>query len=197
MARLVVLVLVAVILAAGCTSDDPGNGNDEGDPHGGAGDLPGPLPEDVAFRKPPSDALAAPEFSVDLLDETPVTSDELWDDRPLVLVFTASWCDTCADVHRDATEVVDEYDGAVALLAVVREDDVGGASEYAQDLQLGHPIAVGDESVWLNYAADEPPLVVLVAPGGKVLRGWPGGVDAADLTAQLEKLYEGPAVEGE
>lgn len=69
------------------------------------------------------------------------------------------------------------------------------AREYAQDLELGSPIAVGDESVWLHYAADEPPLVVLIAAGGKVLRGWPGGIDADDLAGQLEKLYEKPAVE--
>ena len=193
-ARLVSLALIATVFAVGCTSSDTGNSTDGGDAHGGAADLPGPPPGDVAFRKPPSDALSAPEFSVDLLDETPVTADELWDDRPLVLVFTASWCDRCADMHREAAEVVDEHDGAIGLLGVVREDDIEGAREYAQDLKLGHPIAVGDESVWLNYAADEPPLVVLVARGGKVLRGWPGGVDADDLAGQLEKLYERSAV---
>ena len=197
MARLLVFVFVTVILVAGCTSDDTSNDNAGGDVHGGATDLPGPPPENVTFRKPPSDALAAPEFSVDLLDGAPVTADELWDDRPLVLVFTASWCDTCADVHREAAEAVDEHDGAIGLLGVVREDDIEGAREYAQDLKLGHPIAVGGESVWLNYAADEPPLVVLVAGGGKVLRGWPGGVDADELAGQLEKLYERSAVEDE
>lgn len=194
---MVLLALVAAVFVSGCTSTDTGNSTDGDDAHGGAGDLPGPLPEAVAFRKPPSDALAAPDFSVNLLDEAPVTADELWGDRPLVLVFTASWCDTCADVHREVAEIVDGHDGAIGLLGVVREDDIEGAREYAQDLQLGYPIAVGDASVWLNYAADEPPLVVLVAPGGKVLRGWPGGVDADDLAGQLEKLYEGSGVEDE
>jgi len=73
---------------------------------------------------------------------------------------------------------------------VVREDDIGRAREFAEDQQLDHPVAVGGERVWLNYAADEPPLVVLVAPGGKVLRGWPGEVAVEELAAQLDKLYE-------
>ena len=32
--------------------------------------------------------------------------------------------------------------------------------------------------------------MVLVAPGGRVLRGWPGGVDGTDLDAELDKLYK-------
>lgn len=195
-ARWVSLVLVLVILTVGCTRSGTRSSNGR-DAYGGAGDLPGPLSEDVDFRRPPRDALTAPDFSVELLDETLVTSKELWQDRPLVMVFTASWCETCADVHREVAAVVDKHDGAIGLLGMVREDDAEGAREYARDLKLGHPIAVGDERVWLDYAADEPPLVVLVAPGGKVLRGWPGGVEADDLVEELERLYAPSAAQDE
>ncbi|MGH2697850.1 MAG: TlpA family protein disulfide reductase [Actinomycetota bacterium] len=193
--RFISLVLLVVLHMAGCTNSNDTSSTD-GESHGGAGDLPGPLPSDVAFRKPPRSAVAAPDFSADLLDGTPVTASDLWDDRPLVLMFTASWCDRCADVHRAVAGVVDEHEGAIGLLGVVPADDAEGARGYAQDLQLGHPIAVGDESVWLNYAADEPPLVALIAPGGKILRGWPGGVHAADLAGHLEKLFEPSTAEG-
>lgn len=111
------------------------------------------------------------------------------EDRPVVLVFTASWCDRCADVHRRAAEVVGDHEG-VALLGVVPGDDAEGAREYAKELELGYPIAVGDERVWLNYAIREPPAVVLVAPQGKVLRGWPGGVEAPVLARSLDELVE-------
>jgi len=181
------LVLGVVFLTAGCTGTDSGAGT-ESDSRGGIGTLPGPLPSDVSFRKPPRGALAAPDFSVALLDGTSVIASELWDDRPLVLLFTDSSCDVCADVQREVAEAVDGHDGAIALLTLVREDDIGGERELAEEQQLDHPIGVGDERVWLNYAAEEPPLVVLVAPGGKVLRGWPGG--AVDLDAQLDELYE-------
>jgi len=183
------LALGAVVLVAGCT----GFGEDAGNQvvsHGGSGDLPGPLPKDVSFRKARRAALEAPDFFAALIDGTSVTASDLWDDRPLVLVFTESGCGECANVQREIGEVVDEHAGAVALLAVVREDDLEGAREFAEDQQLGFPIALGSERVWLNYAAEEPPLVVLIAPGGKVLRGWPGGVDGSDLDAQLDKLYE-------
>jgi len=181
--------LAIVVLIAGCTGTDTGTDTERGSP-GGIGDLPGPLPSDVSFRKPPRDALTAPDFSVALLDGTSVTASDLWDDRPLVLLFTDSSCAACANVHREVADVVNGHDGAVALLALIRENDLRGAREFAEDQQLNHPIGIGDERVWLNYAAEEPPLVVLVAPGGRVLRGWPGGADVGDLDAQLDKLYE-------
>jgi len=178
------LLLAVLLAAAGCAGGDSGE-----ESHGGASDLPGPLPEDVAFRDAPADAPTAPGFSAELVDGTPVTASDLWDDRPLVLVFTASWCNRCAGVHRQAAEVVAEHEG-VALLGVVPADDAEGAREYAEELDLGHPIAVGDEDVWLSYAVREPPAVVLVAPPGKVLRGWPGGVDRQILVRSLDELFE-------
>ena len=180
-----VLLLGAALALAGC-------GGDEGTP-GGADDLPPPVPEGVVFAEPPPGGLRAPDISAPLLDGTPVEAADLWRERPLVMVFTASWCGRCAGVHREAAAAVDEHDDAIALLGVVSEDDEAPAREYAEELDLGHPVAVAGERVWLNYAAREPPVVVLVARGGKVLRGWPGGVERDVLARRLAELVETPA----
>lgn len=177
--------LAVLLLASACAGGDSSGAESDG----GAADLPGPLPSEVAFRDPPEDAAPAPDFSADLVDGTPVTASDLWDDRPLVLMFTASWCERCADVHRRVAQVVDEHEG-VALLGIVPADDAEGGREYAEELGLGYPVAVGDERVWLSYAVREPPTVVLVAPEGKVLRGWPGGVETPVLADRLDELFQ-------
>ena len=161
----------------------------EGETPGGAADLPGPVPQGTVFRDPPANALPAPPFSAELLDGTPVRAAELWRDRPLVLVFTASWCQSCRRVHETVARVIDRWHDAVTLLGIVPGDDREPAVDYADDLDLGHPIAVAGERVWLDYAAREPPVVVLVSRGGKVLRGWPGGVQAPELSRRLEELF--------
>jgi thiol-disulfide isomerase/thioredoxin len=182
------IAIMIAVLITGCTGDDRGDAPDANLP-GGASDLPGPPPSDVEFRRTPRSSIPAPDFSANLIDGTPVTAGDLWDERPVVLLFTASWCERCADLHREVSAVVDEYGGTVALLAIIPEDDVNGARDYAREARLGDPIAVGDDAVWLNYAADEPPLVALVAPGGRVLRGWPGGVGGEELAEHLDKLF--------
>lgn len=175
------LALFGVLLAlAAC-----GGG---GEVAGGAADLPGAVPAGVEFTPAPASALPAPAFTAELVDGTPVTASDLWRDRPLLLVFTASYCDRCKEIHRAAAEAVDEHDGKIGLLGVVGEDDVDGGRDYADELDLGHPVAVAGERTWLDYAAREPGLVVLVAKGGKVLRGWPGGATAEQLQPRLEEL---------
>ena len=172
--------LLALLALAGCGGGDGGAG--------GADDLPGPVPAGVEFTRPPASAVAAPRFTAVLVDGTPITAGDLWRDRPFVLVFTASYCERCAEIHRAAATAVDEQDGAIGLLGLVGEDDVEGGRGYAEKLDLGHPLAVASERTWLDYAAREPGLVVLVARGGKVLRGWPAGVTAAELRPRLAEL---------
>ena len=174
------LIVLAVLAVAGCGGDD--------DVAGGAADLPRPVPAGVGFVETPTSAPAAPDFAAKLVDGTPVTASELWRDRPLVLVFTASYCEHCAEIHRAAAEAVDAQDGAIGLLGVVGEDDLEGGREYADKLDLGHPVAVAGERTWLDYAAREPGLVVLVSRDGKVLRGWPGGATTGQLQSRLEEL---------
>jgi cytochrome c biogenesis protein CcmG/thiol:disulfide interchange protein DsbE len=169
-----------VLALAACGGDD--------EVVGGAADLPGPVPAGVEFAAAPGSALPAPPFAGELLDGEPVTGEELWADRPWLFVFTASYCDRCREIHRAAAEAVDGFDGAAGLLGILGEDDVNGGAEYAEELDLGHPVATADERVWLNYAAREPGLVVLVAKGGKVVRGWPTGVTADELRAALDEL---------
>ena len=165
---------------AGCGGDD--------EAAGGAADLPGPVPAGVEFTDPPASALRAPDFEAELVDGTAVRGSELWAERPLLLVFTASFCEHCRGIHRAAAEAVESFDGAAEVVGIVGEDDASAGAEYADELDLGHPVAVADEKVWLSYAAREPGLVVLVSKGGKVVRGWPTGVTAAQLEAALDDL---------
>jgi cytochrome c biogenesis protein CcmG/thiol:disulfide interchange protein DsbE len=142
----------------------------------------------VRYAEPPASALPAPDFTAELVDGTEVRASELWAERPYLFVFTASFCDRCREIHRAAAEAVAAHDGAVGLLGIAGADD-GDAAGYAEELDLGWPLAVASERVWLGYAAREPGLVVLVAKGGEVVRGWPGGVTAAELDGPLGDLF--------
>ena len=184
-ARALTLGLVVLVVAAACSG-----GGDEEDSFGGAEAVPGPVPSDVTFVEDVEGGVPAPDFTADLVDGTFFTASDLWADRPVVVLFTASWCEKCKAEHEKVAEVVAEHDGA-AMLAVVPGDDAEPAAEYAKELELDHPVAVGNDEVWLDWAAREPPLVVLVAPGGTVIRGWPGGVERQVLAEELDALYEG------
>jgi hypothetical protein len=176
-----IVLLATVLVLAACGGDE--------EVAGGAADLPGPVPEGVRYAEPPATALPAPAFTAELVDGTAVRGRELWDDRPYLLVFTASFCDRCREIHRAAADAVDAQEGAAGLLALVGEDD-DGAANYADELDLGYPVAASDERMWRNYAAREPGLVVLVAQGGEVVRGWPSAPTEGELADALGALID-------
>lgn len=177
-----------MLLATACTGASATPGGEE--------DVPGEVPDDVSFADPPEDALQARDIDGELTDGTSFSSSELWEDRPVVLLFTASWCQSCAELHQELADLADAYGDAVAMLALVLdEEDPEDVENYAGDVGAGYPIMTASLGEWEHYAADEPPLVVLVANGGKVLRGWPGGVDTDVLAGHIDGLIEeGPTV---
>lgn len=171
-------VLIAAALLAGCSSSEP--------PLAG---LPGPVPDGVTFHEAPASAPPAPEFELSLINGEVVDAASAWAQRPMVLVFFESWCDLCRDQQPAINELADEYEDSVLFLGVAglsADDDV---VQYVRDNDVPYPVAIdADGEVWLNYAAEEPPLVVLVTKGGQVARGWPGGLDGDQLRAQVEDV---------
>ena len=122
--RAALLTLLALLLALSAC------GGEDEQTYGGAEALPGPLPSGVEFEEPPAGGVPAPDFTAELLDGSEVTASDLWGDRPVVVVFTASWCEACKEQHARVAETVAEHEG-VALLAVVPGDDAEAAREYA------------------------------------------------------------------
>jgi hypothetical protein len=52
-----------------------------------------------------------------------------------------------------------------------------------------YPVGIdGRLETWRRYAVPNPPAVILVGPGAKLLRGWPGGVETDALDAELQRL---------
>jgi hypothetical protein len=177
-AGLAALALVAVLVAC---SSNTGSGS--------GGQLPGPVPEGVRFRTPPANAPAASSFELKLLNGESVDAAAQWAQRPMVLVFFESWCQLCRDQQRGINEVADEYRDVILFLGVAGRSGVDDVREYVAQNDISYPVGVDSSGdMWLHYAADEPPLVVLVSKNGKVLRGWPGGTPPDVLRRQIEDL---------
>jgi thiol-disulfide isomerase/thioredoxin len=180
----VVATLLAATLLAGCSSDPSDSSEAELTTA-----LPGPVPDGVTFRAPPKAAPSAPSFELRLLDGQVVDSDEQWAERPMVLVFFESWCELCRQQQPALNQLADDYRDVVLFLGIASQSEAGDLRAYVADNDVGYPVGVdrgGD--IWLQYAADEPPLVALVSKGGQLLRGWPGGLPADTLRGHIDHL---------
>ncbi|MFY1698057.1 MULTISPECIES: TlpA family protein disulfide reductase [unclassified Solwaraspora] len=194
------LMLTAAL--AGCTAGPSAAGDVDGDGDGpaihpvaspvpgGVLTLPGPAPTDLGLRPAPTDSPPAPAVSGTLTDRTPLELADLWAERAVVLTFFTSWCTLCADQQRALSDLARANADRVVFVGVVgAEDDPAQVRDYLHRHRVEHPVLVDDDqTIWRAYAVREPPAVVLIAKGGVLLRGFPGGVDTPTLTDLLATL---------
>jgi peroxiredoxin len=181
-------VLVSALAVGGCGGDAPS-------PRGGSAFLPGPLPAGVEVAAEQTDAVRAPTFRLTLLDGSPVDPAEYWRDRPVVLVFFSSWCTLCARQQADLNRLLDRYGDGVVVLGVAGVDNEATVQVYLQEHDVPYAVGIDDPDgrIWNAFAVREPPVVAVVGRGGRLIRGWPGGVDADTLHGVLDGLVRLPA----
>jgi peroxiredoxin len=175
-ARRTLVPVVAALVLTACSGDE----------RGGASSLPGAVPTGISFPQPDPSAPPAPEFSLVLVDGTPVTGSELWRERPLVLSFFASWCSQCVDQQAELDEVAEQTGDAVVILGIAGEDTESDVAAFLDELEVPYAAAIDDDlSTWRSYGVREPPHVVVIAKGGRVIRGWPGVTTAKVISDAL------------
>ncbi|MGR6319460.1 TlpA disulfide reductase family protein [Micromonospora soli] len=188
----VALALAGVLATAACSGGAGAPARTE-PVAGGAAALPGPAPAGRALRPAPSGAPGAPAVTGPLTDGSRVAFADLWADRPVVLVFFSSWCTLCGQRQDALSDLARRHRDAVVFVGVVTEDKPPDVQRYLREHRVEYPVVVdGDGAISRSYAVREPPAVVLVAKGGALLRGWPGGVDAAALDDRLGELVLAP-----
>jgi peroxiredoxin len=180
----VVLVIAAVLV--GCSSAS-------GDGSGRPVSVPGPVPDEVTFAPPPANAPAAPSFELPLLGGGSVDTAEESEQHPIVLVFFETRCEQCRAQQREINEVAEEFGDVVLFLGVADRSEADDLWAYVTENEIAYPVgADGDGDIWLQYAVEEPPLVALVSQGGRLVRGWPGGVAGPALRDQIDQLVLAP-----
>ncbi|SDM17809.1 TlpA family protein disulfide reductase [Allokutzneria albata] len=172
--------VVALVLVA-CSAEPP---------RGGKRALPGPVPAGVSYRD--ATGATAPRLTLSLVDGTQVSTEDLWRDRPLVLVFFSSWCGHCGRTQAEFTALAEKHRDVVTFLGVAGRDSDADLRRYLDEHRVNYPVARDDEgqSAGRAFALREPPLVALVAKGGALVKGWPGGTTAGTVEAELANLVQ-------
>ena len=150
--------------------------------------LAGCAAEALGPRAAPSSAVEAPDFELRLLDGSTIDASRLWDEKPVVLVFLTSWCTPCEQRENEIAKLARKYDGNVAFLGIAAADEAEALRAYADKHRVDYDLGLdASQAVWRKYAVREPPAVVLVTKGGKVVKGWPGGLEPKQLDEEIRR----------
>jgi thiol-disulfide isomerase/thioredoxin len=158
---------------------------------GGGSTLPGPVPEGVTFVDADPSLPPAPEMSLRLLDGKPLTGSEMWEERPVVLFFFASWCTECARLQPGLVQLAERYRDRVLFVGVAGEDKEEALATYLDEHEVPYPVGIDQRlRVWRSYGVREPPHPVVVSRGGRVVKGWPGGISIETIAETLQGLID-------
>jgi peroxiredoxin len=132
----------------------------------------------------------APNFQLSATaGQLPRGLDELWAEKPVVLVFFSSWCDQCANAQSGLNKLAKRYENKIAFVGIAGKDTEADVAQYVKKHGVRYEVRLDTTGQFFEkYAVREPPLIALVSKGGRLLRGWPGGLGADELEKQLKNL---------
>ena len=133
----------------------------------------------------------APAFTLSRLDGPGSVSLASLRGRPIVLNFWASWCGPCKDEAPVLAELAHRYGSKLDIVGVNSQDDIGDARSFAHRYGLDFTVVHDTGSVYRKWGLGGLPETFVIAPGGKVVKHFPGQITGSDLEQALQPYAEG------
>ncbi len=114
----------------------------------------------------------APDFSLpEVVSGKKTVLSETNREKPVLLVFWASWCPACREEIPQVNEIYKKYSPEdLQILAVNVQESAGILKPFLKEFSIEYPVVM-DESgeVSVKYGIEGLPTSVLLAKGGKIL----------------------------
>jgi thiol-disulfide isomerase/thioredoxin len=124
---------------------------------------------------------AAAPFALQTLDGDSLSSADITENVMLVN-FWASWCAPCRAEVPELIEVWDEYhDRGLALLGVTVNDLPRDSREFAADMEMPYPLAIGTPKMLEEYGLSPWLPTTLLIVDGQIVEEWVGPKFRSDL----------------
>ncbi|NYJ04885.1 TlpA family protein disulfide reductase [Petropleomorpha daqingensis] len=185
--RLVLALVGAALLVAGCTGKDAVDVNNGGEFRFVAGTPAGEV-------IPVKDRQSAPEFGGRLLDGTEFSSSSLSGDVS-VINFWGSWCPPCRVETPEFQQVYAAVKGdGVQFLGVNVKDDEQLADAFLQSKDITYPSLYDPRGevalAFRDYPANAIPSTIVLDRDGRVAAVYTAAVKPEDLQTVLDRVVE-------
>lgn len=128
----------------------------------------------------------ASDFTLDNLDGSKVSLLDLRKEKPVLLVFWATWCPFCIEEISVLNKMVDKYKDKVGIVGIDIKENADKVKSFAQKKEIKYNILLDSTgSVAQKYGVLGIPTNVLIGKDGKILYNGHSIEEAEEI---IEKL---------
>jgi cytochrome c biogenesis protein CcmG/thiol:disulfide interchange protein DsbE len=148
------------------------------------------LSRDPAVLRSPLIGRAAPDFTLQTLDDSRTVRLSDLRGQVVVINFWASWCRDCRVEHPALTAAWQRYrDSGAVVLGVAFQDRMEDSTAFARELSIDYPLLRDPDSrTALAYGVYGIPETFFVGPSGRVAHKHIGAVPYEVLSGQITRL---------
>ncbi|MBI2166901.1 MAG: TlpA family protein disulfide reductase [Candidatus Omnitrophica bacterium] len=111
----------------------------------------------------------APNFTLPDLSGEPVELARLFNEKPVLIIFWATWCPTCREEIPVLNEWIKKYPH-LQILAVNVQEPAERVRAFAEKEGIRYPVVLDQEAeVAVQYGLVGVPASILIARGGRIL----------------------------
>jgi peroxiredoxin len=133
----------------------------------------------------------APDFISEDVFGNEVALSDFRDDKPVLLVFWATWCGYCAKELPALKSFVKDHQDEIKVIAITSGEDKQTIKEYVQEKDVNFTVLLDlDRKIWNQYPVRGTPAHFLIDSQGNIVALRPGLASKEDLEILMTMLTE-------
>lgn len=133
----------------------------------------------------------APDFTSEDVHGNKISLSDFWDEKPVLLVFWATWCGYCAKELPDLKAFVNEHQDKIQAMIVDSGEPRETIREYIEEKEINFLMLLDeDRKIWSRYFVRGTPSHFFVSSQGKIAAFRPGLASKEDLETMMIMLTE-------
>lgn len=131
----------------------------------------------------------APDFTSEDIYGNKISLSDFQGEKPVLLVFWATWCSYCAKELPDLKAFTEAYQKEIQVIAVSSGESKETIRDYIQEEDVNFLMLLDEErKIWNTYLVRGTPSHFLIDKEGKIASLRPGLASRSDLEVMLTML---------
>lgn len=140
-------------------------------------------------KQGPQIGLPAPDFTAGDISGRQITLSNFRNQKPVLLIFWATWCGYCAKELEDLKTFTQKYQDKIQIIAVDSGEPKSTIKDYIQEKNVNFLMLLDEQKkIWNQYLVRGTPSHFLIDKEGKIVTLRPGLSLLKDLETMLSML---------